>query len=70
MSEDIGKKYTLKIEAEALSYRGLLYAMIDILDNINTHEGLIKDSGLVMTHAAKDGTSFRFDVTTKPWETK
>lgn len=69
MSTDEGKKYTLKLEAEAASFRDLLSLLIEIVGEVHDSEEVIKESGFIMT--GKSATSkYHYDIEATPWEAK
>jgi hypothetical protein len=63
-----GKKYTLKLEAEALSYREILSVLIDVLGDINANETTIKESGFTMSSSYSTGCKYHFDIRWENWD--
>ncbi len=66
---DEGKKYILKLEAEALSFRDLLSVLIEVLDEVNNGEHVICRSGFTMTSNGEK-QKYHYNIDVVPWEVK
>lgn len=69
MGQDEGKKYILKLEAEALSVRDLLSLLISILDDVDNGEEVIRRSGFTMT-CSGERQKCHYNIDVVPWEVK
>ena len=60
------KNYTLKLEVEAVSYRDLLYNVIDVLGEINAHEYVVTENGFTGNSNNSNGSTYHFDIDVAP----
>jgi GH35 family endo-1,4-beta-xylanase len=68
MSRDEGKKYTLSLEAESLTYKDLLLAVLDVVNDMVASEDVIKSAGWTMCGAGDKLIKSRYSINVMPWE--
>jgi len=70
MSTYEGKKYTLKLEIEALSRQDLVSAFVDALGDVNMYEEIIRDTGIRMENTHTPGCKQLVKIEVTPLEVK
>ena len=68
MSKDEGNKYTLIFKAESLTYKDLLLAVLDVVNDMVASEDVIKCSGWTMSAAGENLIKSHYSIDVIPWE--